>query len=531
MEKLTSRSKKTKIIIFRPEDLRSIMPDRIAALNKKTNSELTAVTTWEELNTALAKGPDLLFFHTKLSKMFNISFSEFVTMASTLIKCIPTCNKNLKLAVVITKNTTQEEVAELKKLGVMGILPNADDFGFDQRATAQIEMIKGNEYWPEDVIDSLPFTNNKKTILLYQPDRYTKRFNSEQADAYFEEHIPCNFLVSTTWDDFVIKLDHNPDLVGFHSDLFNNEEISTRVMIRTIETTLTLKNKKSDIFVALNKKANREMIDLLRKTNIIGLQFGRGDFGIEYAAESYRRLLEDRYHWPEDKISMLLEHQENKKPLHIYFRDDMDTYIRFDPELNNKIKNGVDANINVQLCKSWDNLSSGLAERPKNITFHIDMVRRHGGTIAEFMMMLDTMIKYADLPVRPNITVGIEADTHLSTIKELQKHRILGIAPSAKSFGVEYTIAAIKDFINDTPHWPKDIIARLPGNEPKTKNKTSHSLTGRQQEVFDLIARRGLSNKQIARVLNISESTVKIHVSAVMKNLCVRNRTQLALTK
>ena len=56
-------------------------------------------------------------------------------------------------------------------------------------------------------------------------------------------------------------------------------------------------------------------------------------------------------------------------------------------------------------------------------------------------------------------------------------------------------------------------------------------LTPRQRDIFDLIATRGISNKQIARVLGISESTVKIHVSAVMRNFCVRNRTQLALMR
>jgi DNA-binding NarL/FixJ family response regulator len=56
-------------------------------------------------------------------------------------------------------------------------------------------------------------------------------------------------------------------------------------------------------------------------------------------------------------------------------------------------------------------------------------------------------------------------------------------------------------------------------------------LTARQRDIFNLIATRGVSNKQIARVLGISESTVKIHVSAIMRNLCVRNRTQLALMR
>lgn len=159
------------------------------------------------------------------------------------------------------------------------------------------------------------------------------------------------------------------------------------------------------------------------------------------------------------------------------------------------------------------------------------MVKRHGGTIPEFMLMLETMIKYANIGIRPNIGVVIEEDTHLSTVKELLKYKILAIIPNARTAGIEYSKKAVFALINNEPFYPKDIISQLPGNEPKVKNKNAHSLTGRQQEVFDLIAKRGLSNKQIARVLNISESTVKIHVSAVMKTLCVRNRTQLALTK
>jgi DNA-binding NarL/FixJ family response regulator len=367
--------------------------------------------------------------------------------------------------------------------------------------------------------------NVKKTIVFYQPGRYTRRLDSLVADAYLEEHVPCNFLVALTWDDFVNKLNLNPDLVGFHGDLFNNEELNISQMIKTIETTLKLKNKQADIFVSVNKKVNRETIDVLRKTNIIGLQFGRGDFGLEYAAESFQRLITDRYHWPEEIISTLLEHQENKKPLHVYFRDD---FVNSNG-LVEKLLDGIDCR--HYWCKSLDDLSLAISEKPKNLVFHINMVRRHGGTIPEFMMMLETMMKYANIKIKPNIGVAIESDTHISTIKELQKYKILAIIPGTTSFGLKATTAGMIDMFNDISHWPKEIISQLPGNEQKAKNKNSSALTLRQQEVFDLIAKRGLSNKQIARVLNISESTVKIHVSAVMKNLCVRNRTQLALTK
>jgi two-component system nitrate/nitrite response regulator NarP len=55
------------------------------------------------------------------------------------------------------------------------------------------------------------------------------------------------------------------------------------------------------------------------------------------------------------------------------------------------------------------------------------------------------------------------------------------------------------------------------------------SLTPRQSQVLKLICHRGLSNKAIGNILKISESTVKIHTSAVLKRYGVKNRTQLVL--
>jgi DNA-binding NarL/FixJ family response regulator len=52
------------------------------------------------------------------------------------------------------------------------------------------------------------------------------------------------------------------------------------------------------------------------------------------------------------------------------------------------------------------------------------------------------------------------------------------------------------------------------------------SLTQRQLEVLELI-RIGLSNKEIARQLSISEATVKAHVTVVLKSHGVSSRTKL----
>jgi two-component system, NarL family, nitrate/nitrite response regulator NarL len=51
-------------------------------------------------------------------------------------------------------------------------------------------------------------------------------------------------------------------------------------------------------------------------------------------------------------------------------------------------------------------------------------------------------------------------------------------------------------------------------------------LTARQREIM-LIVAEGLSNKEIARRLNISEGTVKIHLHQIFRHLGISNRTAL----
>ena len=53
-------------------------------------------------------------------------------------------------------------------------------------------------------------------------------------------------------------------------------------------------------------------------------------------------------------------------------------------------------------------------------------------------------------------------------------------------------------------------------------------LTGREQAVLTLVA-RGLTNRQIADTLAISEKTVSVHVSNMLSKLGLASRTQAAL--
>jgi NarL family two-component system response regulator LiaR len=67
-----------------------------------------------------------------------------------------------------------------------------------------------------------------------------------------------------------------------------------------------------------------------------------------------------------------------------------------------------------------------------------------------------------------------------------------------------------------------DAIAQTPDEEPAER------LTPRERQVLELIG-RGLPNKLIARELEVSEKTVKNHVSHVLAKLGVSDRTQAAL--
>lgn len=66
------------------------------------------------------------------------------------------------------------------------------------------------------------------------------------------------------------------------------------------------------------------------------------------------------------------------------------------------------------------------------------------------------------------------------------------------------------------------------GNSPELVDELLACLTVREQEVA-LHAAKGLSNKEIARVLDITERTVKAHLAKSFERLGVKDRLQLAL--
>lgn len=76
------------------------------------------------------------------------------------------------------------------------------------------------------------------------------------------------------------------------------------------------------------------------------------------------------------------------------------------------------------------------------------------------------------------------------------------------------------------PPAPLPAPAAQPANAEESANRLSR-LTDREVQILSCLA-RGASNKQIARDLGITDTTVKVHLRMIFKKLGVSNRTQAA---
>jgi len=101
-----------------------------------------------------------------------------------------------------------------------------------------------------------------------------------------------------------------------------------------------------------------------------------------------------------------------------------------------------------------------------------------------------------------------------------------------KSLDPEAMIAAFTQVLNGGIYAPTLLLTE-PATTPEPTGTSADSeilatLTPRQCEVLRLLG-KGQANKEIARALDISEGTVKIHLAAIFRLLDVRNRTEAVL--
>jgi ATP/maltotriose-dependent transcriptional regulator MalT len=91
----------------------------------------------------------------------------------------------------------------------------------------------------------------------------------------------------------------------------------------------------------------------------------------------------------------------------------------------------------------------------------------------------------------------------------------------------QVTAMDVTPFLEIVHSFDAQLAAKV-GLRPHVRGHYDRSpLTLREREVFDLV-RQGLSNREIAKTLWISESTAKVHVHHILEKLGVRSRTEAA---
>ncbi|HSH56611.1 MAG TPA: response regulator transcription factor [Halomonas sp.] len=126
----------------------------------------------------------------------------------------------------------------------------------------------------------------------------------------------------------------------------------------------------------------------------------------------------------------------------------------------------------------------------------------------------------------------LSADQERRTILDAINLGAVGYIP--KSTPRRDLLAALSQLLEGQLYLPPDIMRRPPAphSPPVAVESSTHSrlseLTDKQLEVL-IHLRRGASNKVIARELEIAETTVKTHVSAILHKLGVPGRVQAIL--
>lgn len=101
-----------------------------------------------------------------------------------------------------------------------------------------------------------------------------------------------------------------------------------------------------------------------------------------------------------------------------------------------------------------------------------------------------------------------------------------------KNINAEFLLSSIRRAVDGdnvlSPEMTSKLLARLRTPAAPARNGELDSLTPRELETLGWLA-RGASNKEIARALDLAESTIKVHVQNILRKLSLHSRVQAAV--
>lgn len=132
--------------------------------------------------------------------------------------------------------------------------------------------------------------------------------------------------------------------------------------------------------------------------------------------------------------------------------------------------------------------------------------------------------RYRDVPL-----IVVSASEESTIIQKAMEYGANGFIP--KSAAMDVMVAAIEQIGAGGSWLPPHVMPStnpLLNEQDRDLAKSIASLTPQQFRVLGMLA-EGQLNKQIAYDLNVSEATIKAHMTAIFRKLGVRNRTQAVI--
>ncbi|MDV7105484.1 response regulator transcription factor [Vibrio sp. TH_r3] len=133
--------------------------------------------------------------------------------------------------------------------------------------------------------------------------------------------------------------------------------------------------------------------------------------------------------------------------------------------------------------------------------------------------LIQLRAEYPDLPI-----VVISASEEPNVVAQVKMHGAFGFIP--KSSDMRSLISALNQVLSGDPFFPEQLLKNSNINTDLADKLAS--LTPQQYKVLGMLS-DGLLNKQIAYELNVSEATIKAHMTAIFRKLGVQNRTQAVI--
>ncbi len=206
----------------------------------------------------------------------------------------------------------------------------------------------------------------------------------------------------------------------------------------------------------------------------------------------------------------------NEQPISILIIDDHPLFRKGLADLI-----GMDSSLRLiaEASSGEEGLTKAQALRPELILLDLNMKGMDGLETLKLLKQTDlesyvVMLTVSDNESDVTDALRLGADGYL--LKDMEPESVLEHIQIAASGRLSITESLT------------ELLARALRDDGRPKTPNEAGLTNREEEILSLIA-TGMSNKQIARELDITEGTIKVHVKHLLKKLNLRTRLEAAV--